>query len=270
MVDGKRQYQGLPAPKIHLVRGIPVVLDEEVAKLFGVTTTRLNEQIKRNAVKFGNDFAFQLSAEEYAALKSQFATSSGHGGRRKPPFGFTEHGVVMAATVLKSDEAGAATRFIVNVFIEARRNQLAGGSGRNLPAVIDPRSVLPISTAAKHGLMGKLNDALGKVLDAIAEPQTGATVRDEVRAIAAEGLNAIKEHLKRTGVQNEKTLAEVRKLLAEADSVEAETIGKHTQNQHRHLALLAKKLRLALEAQRYLETGSVEGLMSVLKDMERD
>lgn len=118
--------------------------------------------------------------------------------------------------------------------------------------------------------MAKLNDALGQVLDAIADPKTNATVRDEVRAIAAEGLNAIKEHLRRSGVQNEKTLAEVRKLLAEADALEAETIGKHTQNQHRQLALLAKKLRIALEAQRYLETGSVEGLLSVLKDMERD
>ena len=270
MGSEKPDFRGLPAPSIHVVRGVPVVLDDEVAKLFAVTTTRLNEQVKRNAAKFGDDFAFQLSAEEYAGLKSQIATSSGHGGRRKPPWAFTEHGVVMAATVLKSEEAGAATRFIVSVFIEARKNQLALGARQNLPAIIDPRSVLPISAAAKHGLMGRLNGALGKVLDAIAEPQTGATVRDEVRAIAAEGLNAIKEHLKKTGVQNEKTLAEVRKLLAEADSLEADTIGKHTQNQHRQLALLAKKLRLALEAQRYLETGSVEGLMSVLKDMERD
>lgn len=264
------EFKGIPAPSVRMIRSQPVVLDEDIARLFGVPTNRLNEQVKRNASRFDDGFAFQLSTSEFADLKSQNATASAHGGRRKPPWAFTEHGVVMAATVLKSEEAVAATRFIVKVFIEARRNQLAVRKGRNNPAVIDPRAVLPLTAEARHGLMQKLNDALGRVLDAIADPRTDATVRDEVRAIAAEGLDAIKEHLKKAGVQNEKTLAEVRKLLAEADALEAETLGKHTQNQHRQLALLAKKLRIALEAQRYIETGSVEGLLSVLKDMERD
>ena len=264
------QYKGLPAPDVHVIRGWPVVVDEDLARLFCVVTARLNQQVRRNQSKFDDGFAFELTAEEFADLKLQRATSKGRGGRRKLPWVFTEHGVVMAATVLKSDEAVAATRFIVKVFVEARRNQLAARKGRNSLAVIDPRTVLPLTAEARHGLMRKLNDALGRVLDAIADPRSNTTVRDEVRAIAAEGLNAIKEHLKRTGVQNEKTLAEVRKLLAEADALEAETLGKHTQNQHRQLALLAKKLRIALEAQRYIETGSVEGLLSVLKDMERD
>lgn len=114
------------------------MLDDDLAKLFGVLTARLNEQVKRNAGKFGEDFAFQLTDAEFSNLKSQNATSTSHGGRRKPPWAFTEHGVVMAATVLKSEEAGAATRFIVKVFVEARKGQLAVRAGRNVPAAIDP------------------------------------------------------------------------------------------------------------------------------------
>lgn len=263
------EYKGMPAPPVHIVRGVPVVLDDEVARLFGVDTRRLNEQVRRNEDKFGDDFAFRLTDVEWEDLKSQNATSSAHGGRRKLPRVFTEHGVVMVATILNSGDAVAATRFIVKVFVAARRTQLAVKKGQNSPALVDPRAVLPLGADARHGMMAKLNDALGRVLDAIADPKANTSVRDEVRAIAAEGLNAIKEHIKKAGVQNEKTLAEVRKLLAEADALEAETFGKHTENQHRQLALLAKQLRIALEAQRYLETGSIEGLLSVLKDMER-
>jgi hypothetical protein len=97
------------APPIFQVRGQPVVLDSDVARLFGVETRRLNEQVKRNADKFEDDFAFRLSGEEVADLKSQNAISSeGWGGARHRPRVFTEHGVVMAATVLNSSAATAA------------------------------------------------------------------------------------------------------------------------------------------------------------------
>jgi hypothetical protein len=117
-------------------------------------------------------------------------------------------------------------------------------------------------------LVEKLNQALGRALDAIADPRANTTVRDELRDVAAEGIGAIKAHLARGGVQNEKTVAEIQKLLAEADALATETIGRHTENQHRQLALLAKQLRLAIEMQRYLETGTVESLLATLKDME--
>jgi hypothetical protein len=162
----------------------------------------------------------------------------------------------MAATVLQSDGAIAATRFVIKVFVEARRKALLPES--RLPGLLDPRT----------GLMGKLNEALGRVLDAIADPVAQTTVRDEARAIAAEGLQSLKEHLRTAGVQNERTLAEVRKLLAEADALEAQTMQRATENQHRQLALLAKQLRLVLAARQYLERGGVGDLLSVLKDLE--
>lgn len=247
------------------LRGQHVLLDSDVARMFGIESKRLNEQVKRNAARF-EDFAFALTAEEFESLRSHFATSStGRGGRRYRPYAFTEHGVVMAATVLKSEQAVVATRFIIKVFVEARRRAPTVG---DLPGLIYARQPAPLETEARLGLIGKLNDALGRVLDAIADPVAQTTVRDEARVLAAEGLASLKAHLRTAGVQNEKTLAEVRKLLAEAEAIEADTALRVTENQHRQLALLAKQLRLVLVAQQYLERGGVEDLLGVLKDLE--
>ncbi len=249
-------------PAIYTARGQSVVMDADVADLFDIETRRLNEQFRRNAARFGEDFAFQLTTEEYDGLKSQIATSSGHGGRRKPPVMFTEHGVVMAATVLRSERAVTASRFIVRAFVASRQALVVAHPGQNLPA-----APLPISIEARQGLMAKLDRALGWVLDAIVEPEGKTTVRDEARAVALEGLGAIKAHLRKQGVQNEQTLAEIQKLLKEAEAIDAEITARHVETDHRRLALIAKELRIAIEVQRYLETGSAEGLLAVLKEL---
>ena len=256
------------SPTIHTIRGQRVVLDQDLAKLFGTETRRINEQVRRNEEKFGDDFAFRLTDEEFQSLKSQSATSNkGRGGRRHPPTAFTEHGVVMAATILSSPQAISATRLIVRTFVAAEKEKLAAVAGRNLPATLETKSLIPIADEMRHGLMGKINTALGRVLDAIADPLTQTTVRDEARQLVSQGLQTIKDHLKVTGIQNEKVLAEVRKLLAEADAIDADTQQKHVDAKHRELALLAKQLRLVLGAQRYLETGTADSLETVLKDL---
>ena len=107
---------------IMLLRGERVIPDYDLAKLYGVTTGRLNEQVRRNAARFPEDFVFHLSEEEFANLKSQSATSSsGWGGRRKPPHAFTEHGAIMAANVLNSPRAVQASVFVVRAFVRLRR-----------------------------------------------------------------------------------------------------------------------------------------------------
>lgn len=89
--------------KIYEVRGQKVMLDSDLAELYGVENKPLNEQVKRNIERFPNDFMFQLSADEYKSLKSQFATSKiGRGGRRKLPYVFNEHGVLMLSSILSS------------------------------------------------------------------------------------------------------------------------------------------------------------------------
>ena len=107
--------------RIYLIRGQRVMLDADLAKLYGVATRRLNEQVRRNLDRFPPDFAFLLTPEEFANLKSQFATSSsGWGGRRKLPYAFTEHGALMAANVLSSPTAVRASIVVVRAFVKLR------------------------------------------------------------------------------------------------------------------------------------------------------
>jgi len=105
------------------LRGHNVMLDADLARLYGVTTKRFNEQVKRNAGRFPADFMFQLTQQEYAHLRSQIATSSatGHGGRRHPPYVFTEHGAIMAANVLNSPRAVQVSILVVRAFVRLRR-----------------------------------------------------------------------------------------------------------------------------------------------------
>lgn len=106
---------------IYLIRGHKVMLDSDLAKLYGVETKRLNEQVRRNLKRFPEDFMFKLTVEEFEALRSQIATSKdGKGGRRYQPFVFTENGVAMLSTVLNSEVAIEVNIAIMRVFTKLR------------------------------------------------------------------------------------------------------------------------------------------------------
>ena len=107
------------AESIVVLRGQRVLLDEELATLYGVTTRRLNEQVRRNRSRFPADFLIELTQAEFANLKSQFATSS-WGGRRKLPFAFTEHGAIQVATILNSPRAVEMSVYVVRAFVKFR------------------------------------------------------------------------------------------------------------------------------------------------------
>ncbi len=102
-----------------MIRGQRVLLDEDLAELYGVETKRLNEQVKRNLDRFPKDFMFQLTPKEFSNLKSQFATSS-WGGKRKLPHAFTEHGILMLSGVLNSQVAIRVNVQIIRIFIKMR------------------------------------------------------------------------------------------------------------------------------------------------------
>src|SRR6266496_753576 len=110
---------------IHLIRGQRVMLDSDLAAIYGVTAKRLNEQLKRNRPRFPDDFAFQLTVQEFTKLKSQIATSSSHGGKRKLPWVFTEHGALMLASVLNSQIAVQASVRVVRAFVRLREMVVA-------------------------------------------------------------------------------------------------------------------------------------------------
>jgi cell division septum initiation protein DivIVA len=116
--------------RILVLRQQKVILDSDLAELYGVPVKRLNEQVKRNEERFPADFMFRLSDDEQKSLKAQ-TSKSGRGGRRYAPYAFTEHGAIMAATVLNSERAVEMSVFVVRAFVRLREvlstnQQLAG------------------------------------------------------------------------------------------------------------------------------------------------
>jgi hypothetical protein len=130
MSDDLKSQIAIPKPpfraedisrRIHIIRGHCVMLDADLAKLYGVSTKRLNEAIRRNAARFPEDFMFQMNEEEADNLRSQFATSKSWGGRRYLPYVFTEQGVAMLSSVLNSEQAIQVNIAIMRAFVRMRQ-----------------------------------------------------------------------------------------------------------------------------------------------------
>ena len=143
--------------KIFVLRGQRVILDTDLAELYGVPVRQLNQQAKRNAKRFPPAFRFQISTHEMKILRSQNVISSeGHGGARYRPWAFTEHGAIMAATVLNSERAVEMSVFVVLAFVRMRR------------AIAGNRHVLTKLTELEHRLEG--HDAeIQQLMEAIRE-----------------------------------------------------------------------------------------------------
>lgn len=152
-------------PLICVIRNQRVILDADLARLYGVTTKAFNQAVKRNAERFPEDFAFQLTASEMAHLRSQTVTSnqkahenhqdvdissqsasSSRGGRRYRPWAFTEHGVVMAANILRSERAVHMSVFVVRAFVRLREHMAANQAILKRLAEID-RTLIQHDTA---------------------------------------------------------------------------------------------------------------------------
>jgi len=156
------------ATQILNVRGQRVLLDSQLAELYGVATKRLNEQVRRNISRFPDDFILRLSNQELAILRSQFATlRSGHGQHRKyPPVAFTEHGAIMAATILNTPRAVQMSVYVVRAFIKLRE---ALASNTTLARRLD---TLERSVAALDADTRKQFDQVYEAILGLMSPQT--------------------------------------------------------------------------------------------------
>ncbi len=186
MVDsaGESDSPQLLAPviekRILVIRGRQVMLDEDLADLYGVETRVLVQQVRRNEKRFPADFMFQLSIEEFSHLKSQFVMSSGgHGGRRKRPLVFTEQGIAMLSGVLRSDRAVTVNIEIMRAFVELRR---VAGSFQELQKRLDQ---MELDVGAR---LGEHDEQLRQIFEALrqliappprAERPVGFRIREE-------------------------------------------------------------------------------------------
>ncbi len=155
---------------ILVIRGKRVILDRDLAALYGVPTFRFNEAVKRNRNRFPEDFMFQLTRDEAASLTSQFAMSkSGRGGRRTLPYAFTEHGTVMAANILRSSKAIQMSVFVVRAFIRMRQMLIEQrGLARKLAELEEELTArLDIHETAINEILGQIK----RLLSSPQEPQ---------------------------------------------------------------------------------------------------
>jgi hypothetical protein len=152
--------------RIVLLRGQKVLLDADLAALYGVETRRLNEQVRRNLERFPDDFMFEASEEEFGNLKSHSATSS-WGGRRKLPLAFTEHGAIMAATVLKSARAVEVSVYVVRAFVRLRELVV---SNKELALRLDDlESKIELMSMKHNAFENNARVQLKQIFDAIRE-----------------------------------------------------------------------------------------------------
>lgn len=232
------------------VRGQRVVLDADLARLFGVPTKQLNQQLRRNLDRFAG-WAFQLTEAENESLRSQIVTSNrGRGGTRYRPWAFTEHGVVMAATLLNSEAALNAMRLVVEVFVTARRG----------PAPLP---------AAPSGLGPRLQQTLERLLDTVVDYRAQTTVREEAQALIAQSIQHLKDRLGRPGLENEEIAARAAKLLAEAELAKANAAKTQAEAGEVEFRLLVRRLRLVIEAERAFAAGQTDTFLGVLEDLGR-
>ena len=153
------KHEASIAPLLHCIRGVRVILDTDLAKLYGVQTFRLNEAIKRNRERFPDDFMLQLTLAERELLISQFAMSrAGRGGRRTLPHAFTEHGALQAANILNSPRAVAMSVYIIRAFVKMREDQAANAAVLKRLAEID--KTLLIHDSALREIYQKLRPLL--------------------------------------------------------------------------------------------------------------
>ena len=154
------------------IRGQRVMLDSDLARIYGVSTRQLNQQLKRNAVRFPKDFAFRLTQEEFDCLMSQIVTSKiGRGGRRKLPWVFTEHGAIMLATVLNSPVAVEASVRVVRAFVYMREQLLKLGQ-------ISAADVMK-KLAELEGRVGEHDEAIKLVFTALRQMLEPAAPAEE-------------------------------------------------------------------------------------------
>ena len=157
--------------------GQRVILDTDLARLYGIQTFRLNEAVKRNRGRFPDDFLFQLTPLERDALTSQFAMSKpGRGGRRTLPFAFTEHCALMAANILNSPRAEAMSVYVIRAFVKMREHVAANAAILKRVAEID--KTLLIHDAALREIFQKLRPLL-EPPPAPPKPEIGFHVKED-------------------------------------------------------------------------------------------
>ena len=251
---------GMPVQIVD-VTGARVVLDQDLARFFDVETRVLNQSVKRHLDRFPKGWTFQLTKAQFDDLKSQDVISSGQwGGRRSPPWAFTEHGVVMVATLLNSARAVEASQFIVEAFVEMR-------SDKKGKALLPSRVKSDALTSLGSEFLPKLRDQLSAIMDMQANPKRGSTLRDETEELIDKGLANLKSRLAKAGLENEEIEARILKFLAEAEESRARAATEREMTEKQRLKNQANRLRLLIRAEIAMSDGDLGDFLNLLDEL---
>jgi len=193
-----------------VVRGLRVILDADVAAFFERSTGEVNQSRKRNADRFPDTYAFQLTAKEWGDLKSQFVISSSHGGRRSRPWAYSEHGFSMLSMSLRGVLAAQMSRMIVDTFVSFRQGRLTGERVLSGPNAGTQRETI------KNAIVNQIQALLSMQI-----PGSGS-VGQELQDITQKAANSMKAILDQPKRKDELMLAEIAKLEAETAKLYAE------------------------------------------------
>lgn len=238
---------------IFALRGRPVILDADVAAFFGAETARVNEYRGRNADRFTETYAFQLTDAEWTNLKSQNAISSSHGGRRSLPWAYTEHGFTMLSMGMKGERAAAIAHVVIDTFVQYRNGTLPGGEVLTGPD--SPETRRSMLAAVHKQMQALLNMPL----------PTGAPVSSELENLTEKALGRVKAMLDKPKVEVDKLLreiaridAETQRVYAEIQKTEAETARIWVDVYKGRLEVIAQLKEMALQ----LERDEVKAMLS--------
>ena len=249
--------------RIMNIKGRPVLLDSDLAEYFDVKTGVLNQAVKRNKDRF-KDYCFQLTNAQFERLKSQnVIPNEGRGGRRTPPWMFTEHGVVMAATLLNSDRAITASRRIVEAFVTLKQSQ----RGTDLVPTKPGKGLL---TPLSSEFLPKLRAQFETLMQAEINPKERKTVREETEEFISSGLANLKARLKKAGHENAEIEARVVKYLAEAEEARERAATQRQMTEKQRIKNQANQLRLMIRAELAMTGGEVSDLLEVLDELGKD
>ncbi len=217
------------------VRGQRVILDADLAAFFGRKTGDVNQQRKRNADRFPDHYAFQLTKEEWAALKSQSVISRSHGGRRTRPWAYTEHGFAMVSMGLRGAKAARVARSVIDTFVDYRNGRLP--QGRTLPG------------QGTGGHRERLQQAIYAQMTSLMDlgMPGGSTVGEDLKSVTELAVGRVKAVLEGPALKNAQVSAEIAKLEAETAKVFADAQKSHAESANIWADTYQKRLVLIRE-----------------------
>lgn len=245
---------------IHEIDGTRVVLDQDLAEIFDVETRVLNQAVQRKKHKFPVGWRIRLSDQQFADLKSQDVISSDTwGGRRSPPWAFTEHGVVLASTMINSDRATELTRYIVEAFVAFQKQEHSRSE------------LIPVETKMlpQPSRLEALQAHLDRLLNQQIKIDGSDSIREQTWSLVGGTFENARERLKREGLKNAEIEERIHQMATERQKTGADIEQTNAETERMRLDAQIEAVRAAMIAERAMQTEDTADFIALMNAMAR-